>query len=100
MLIKKVLLINLPEEGSCADFYTPSYTIGSFSTYPPLGLLYIATAIKDKYPVEILDTVALKYSTEEIVKKIIEKAPDVLGISIQTMRLYPAFEILNKVKKN
>jgi len=69
MLIKKVLLINLPEEGACADFYTPSYTIGSFSTYPPLGLLYIATAIKDKYPVEILDTVALKYSTEEIVKK-------------------------------
>ena len=99
MLIKKVLLINLPEEGACADFYTPSYTIGSFSTYPPLGLLYIATAIKDKYPVEIIDTVALKYSTEEIAKKIIEKNPDVLGISIQTMRLYPAFEILNKVKK-
>jgi len=99
LVIEKVLLINLPEEGACADSYTPSYAIGSFSVYPPLGLLYVATAIKEYYPVEILDVVAKKLSIEQIINQIIIKKPTVLGISCQTFRLYAMSEIIIGVKK-
>lgn len=95
---KKVLLINLPEEKQCADFYTPKYAIDDFSVYPPLGLLYVATAIKNNYPVEILDTVAQKYSIKETANEIIRKSPGVLGISTQTFRLFPMVEIIRQVK--
>lgn len=98
MRIEKVLLINLPEEGQCADFYTPKYAIDSFSVYPPLGLLYVATAIKDSYAVEIVDVVALHYTIEETVREIIHRSPSVLGISLQTFRLYPMAEIVKRVK--
>ena len=98
MIIENVLLINLPEEGQCADFYTPRYAIDSFSVYPPLGLLYVATAIKDYYSVEIMDVIALNYSIEQTVRAIIEKLPTVLGISLQTFRLYPMVAIIKEVK--
>lgn len=95
---KNVLLINLPEEGSCADSFTPSYAIGSFSVYPPLGLLYIATAIKDYYPVEVIDVVAKQYTIKQIIDNIVRKTPAVLGISCQTLRLYPMVKIIEGVK--
>lgn len=94
----KVLLTNLPADGQCADFYTPRYAIDSFSVYPPLGLLYVATAIQDSYPVEILDTVAKNLSIDATAEEIVRKAPTVLGISSQTFRLYPMVEIIRKVK--
>ena len=97
-MIEKVLLINLPTDGQCQDFYTPKYAVNSFSTYPPLGLLYLATSIKSSYQTEVMDTVALNYSIEKTVNEIIKKAPDVLGISCQTFRLYPMAEIIRQVK--
>ena len=98
MRINKVLLINLPDEGQCTGNYTPDYAIGSFSVYPPLGLLYIATAVKDFYPVEILDVTAQKFSINNTIEEIIERSPTVLGISCQTLRLYPMVKIIEEVK--
>lgn len=96
--VKKVLLINLPDEGSTVDSFTPDYAIGSFSVYPPLGLLYVATAIKAFYPVEVMDVVTMNWTLKQIVENIIKKAPTVLGISCQTLRLYPMLEIIRGVK--
>lgn len=98
--VKKVLLINLPEEKSTADTFTPDYALGSFSLYPPLGLLYVATAVKDFYPIEVLDVVAMQYTLKQIVEEVVKKAPTVLGISCQTLRLYPMREIIRGVKAN
>ena len=98
MAINKVVLINLPDYGSCADSFTPDYAIGSFSLYPPLGLLYVATAIKDDFPVEVMDVVARKLKISQIIEEIARKKPDVLGISCQTLRLYPMTAIINGVK--
>ncbi|MFA7254787.1 MAG: radical SAM protein [Candidatus Omnitrophota bacterium] len=95
---KRILLLNLPAEGQCADFYTPRYAIDSFSVYPPLGLLYVATAIKDSYPVKIMDTVALNYTIAQTVEAVFNEAPAVLGISCQTFRLFPMIEIIRKIK--
>lgn len=96
--ISKVLLINLPEEGQCADFYTPKYAIDDFSVYPPLGLLYVATVAKEYYPVEVMDVVALRYGIKETVNEISRRSPTVLGISCTTFRIYPMAEIVRRVK--
>ncbi|MDD3012884.1 MAG: radical SAM protein [Candidatus Gastranaerophilales bacterium] len=98
MDIKKILLVNLPEDGEVADFYTPKYVLSSFHAYPPLGVLYIATAIKDEYPVKIIDTHALNYSIEQTVDAIVNESPELLGISCPTLRLYTMLEIIKRVK--
>lgn len=90
--------MNLPEEGQCADFYTPKYAIEEFSVYPPLGLLYVATAIKEFYHVDILDVVALRYDIKKTVDHIIHLCPAVVGISCVTFRLFPMVEIIRQVK--
>ena len=97
--ISKVVLINLPEEGQCADFYTPKYAIDDFSVYPPLGLLYVATVAKKHYPVEIMDVVARRYGIEETVREVVSRNPTVLGISSTTFRIYPMAEIIRGVKE-
>lgn len=98
LTISKVVLINLPEEGQCADFYTPRYAIDDFSVYPPLGLLYVATVARDYYPVEIMDVVAKQYGIEDTAREVISRAPTVLGISSTTFRIYPMAEIIRRVK--
>ena len=96
--ISRVLLINLPEEGQCSDFYTPKYAIDDFSVYPPLGLLYVATVSKAHYPVEIMDVVALRYGIKETADEVVRRRPTVLGISCTTFRVYPMAEIIRLVK--
>ncbi|NUO09121.1 MAG: B12-binding domain-containing radical SAM protein [Candidatus Brocadia sp.] len=96
--ISKVVLLNLPEEGQCADYYTPDYAIEEFSVYPPLGLLYVATEAKKFYPVEVLDVVALRYGIKETVNHVERLHPDVIGISCTTFRIFPMSEIIRQVK--
>lgn len=96
--ISKVVLLNLPEEGQCADYYTPDYAIEEFSVYPPLGLLYVATEAKKFYPVEVLDVVALRYGIKETVDHVERLRPDVVGISCTTFRIFPMTEIIRLVK--
>lgn len=94
-----VLLVNIPDEKQCADFYTPQYAIEEFSAYPPLGLLYVATGVRDYYPVEVLDVIALRYGIKETAAHILRLGPDVLGISSTTFRIYPMAEIIRQVKE-
>ncbi|MBF0351770.1 MAG: radical SAM protein [SAR324 cluster bacterium] len=100
MNIDKVVLINLPVDGKVADFYTPKYAIEDFSAYPPLGLLYVATGIKESYPVKIIDVLGKKYDIKMSVIKVLEEKPAVLGISCQTFYLYPMVAIIEQVKKH
>lgn len=72
----KISLINLPL----------NYEIrwqGNTSIYPPLGLCYIASVLREygKYDVEIIDAVVLGLSNEQIKKKIEESKPDVVGLA-------------------
>lgn len=96
--IRNILLVNLPAEGQCADFYTPQYAIDSFSVYPPLGLLYVATGVRDGYAVEVMDVVAKNCNIKQTVNEIVRRSPAVLGISSQTFRVYPLAEIARLVK--
>jgi hypothetical protein len=75
MRIEKVVLINLPSEGQCADRHTPLYVSDEFAAYPPLGLLYVATAIKDYYPKEVIDLATMRLSIEQSFEAIVARQP-------------------------
>jgi anaerobic magnesium-protoporphyrin IX monomethyl ester cyclase len=101
--MQKVLLVNPPQticDGS----------IGR-SAYFPIGLMYVAAAIRDICQVEIFDCllsnneerngVSITYgaSAEEIKKVIIEKKPDIVGISVPFTAQYRNSEFVAKICK-
>ncbi len=52
---------------------------------PPVGLMYIASYLeREGHPVEILDAYFHKYDLETTVREVLEKRPDILGISCLT----------------
>ncbi|MCL2050370.1 MAG: B12-binding domain-containing radical SAM protein [Lachnospiraceae bacterium] len=68
--------------------------------YPPLGLLYIAGAIKDIVDdLKVLDANILKLSIDETVKKIRSFSPDVIGISINIVTARVAKKIAIELSK-
>ena len=77
--MEKVLLINSPiydRKVSDKEDYLPPY-----------GLGYIATALEDKYDVEIIDAVYNNYTINEILQIIEEKNPISVGINIFSVNL-------------
>jgi len=64
---------------------------------PPLGLGYLATAIRDKHDVQIFD-----FSIEnekELLQRIFNFKPEIIGFTATTPVFYQAVNILNKIKK-
>ena len=51
------------------------------ATGPPLGIGYIASYVRDKHDVWILDAMGLNYSEEQVKREIERVNPDIVGIS-------------------
>jgi len=98
MRIKKALLCNLPSEGELYFFSTPPYFLKEAVNYPPLGLLYLASQIKDT-EIKILDTSCEKLTIEETIQRIIQEKPDILGFTAYTTRVYSLKTICEKISK-
>lgn len=96
----KILLTNLPRHFETKDFTTPDYFLDNFMKYPPLGLLSIATDVDKKHTLEIFDATVKNLTLEEVLKHIVEKKPDILGVSVVTRRLYAMHWLTMEVKKN
>ncbi len=96
----KVLLINLPREGEAVDYTTSDYLLTDFSKYPPLGLMAIGTGVdREKHAVKLHDANIKALSIAETVDYIEQEAPDVLGLSVVTRRLYAMNEIARRVRE-
>jgi radical SAM superfamily enzyme YgiQ (UPF0313 family) len=70
--------------------------------YPPLGLVYIATVLKQNDQndvIESLDSNALNLNLNQTISAIEEFNPDVIGITIITERIPGAMEIAEKCKE-
>lgn len=72
---------------------------------PPLGILYIASFLKNKtsHEVKILDTQVEKMSYFDIEKKVKDFGPDIVGISTMTYMLYDVIltaKIVKGINKN
>ncbi|MBU1854805.1 MAG: B12-binding domain-containing radical SAM protein, partial [Nanoarchaeota archaeon] len=56
-----------------------------FPPNPPLNLLYLASSLRDKHDVWILDLDALKYDSNQVKNRLIKENPDVIGITCTTL---------------
>ncbi len=91
--------MNLPKDGELKDNYTPKYFLQDFMSYPPLGLLSIVSELDTRHEVEVLDTVVKKMKLDDVISFISSDPPELLGISVVTWRLFPAYYIVQQVKK-
>lgn len=75
----------------------PGYKTGN--NHPPLGILYLATVLKEnKIPVKILDTTFIE-NEEELERQIHENKNRIMGVSVVTPYIYRAIKISQTIKK-
>lgn len=91
MEIKKVLLIN-PH-----PYYAKE--INEKLCYPPLGLAYLASILKkENIDCEILDAHILKYNNKQILDKISDYNPDLIGLTSNISTVREVIELTNEIK--
>ena len=96
----KILLI-YPPSRNIITTTQPKFIIKDRGFVPPLGLVYLASAIKEKtdHEVQILDCQVDNLSDKQIEDKINFYCPDVVGISVITFILVDSLNIAKIVKK-
>jgi radical SAM superfamily enzyme YgiQ (UPF0313 family) len=98
----KVLLINPPAENLVKTFAPDSVT-EEIGMYPPMGLLYIAAAVRrqygDRFQFEVLDTQMEGMGYPEIRKFLEKNKPDVVGISCMTFLLVDALKTARTMRE-
>ena len=95
----KVLLIN-PSNKHEIIGNNPSIIEQERGLNPPLGLLYIATYIKENsdHDIEILDMLADNISYEQLSELVLKKNPDIVGITTVTLMLLDVIKVIDAVK--
>jgi radical SAM superfamily enzyme YgiQ (UPF0313 family) len=105
VIMTDVILIYPPSyfaESRTGDDLLKNYNIGKtkMGIWPPLGLLYIASALKrEGIQVDFIDAFVHGLSLDEVLKRIGEKRPKVVGISATTMQIRAAVQIAEKIKE-
>jgi anaerobic magnesium-protoporphyrin IX monomethyl ester cyclase len=68
---------------------------------PPLGILYVATTVKARsaHEVFVIDAIAERLSFEQLVKRVVELKPDVVGLSAWTDFWYPTYRTGQLIKE-
>ncbi len=95
----KILLLSPPREGEVSEYSSTDYTTYDFFNYPPLGLLAIAAEVDSRHAIKVLDPVTKNMSIDDVVEEIKNYNPGVLGVSIVSRRLYPAYELFRRTKE-
>lgn len=96
----KILFINPP------SFYeilgnNPKIVEEERGFNPPLGILYIATVLKQNgYDVSIIDAQVNELSYEELFSQISSIKPDVIGITVMTFTLLDVIRVVKWVREN
>ena len=68
---------------------------------PPLGLAYIASALEEAgHQVDLIDAIALCLSKEEVIERIEQFDPELVGITAMTPTFHGALEAAKIAKKN
>lgn len=90
----RVLLLAPPTTGE--ERYGELAVAGSY--LPPLGLAYLAAAVRHRHEVRILDAEVLGMSRHEVIDEVLRWGPDVLGVTVVTPALAAAVDICGAVK--
>ena len=94
-----VVLINPP---TSFDQVYGNWDLSALDTYcPPLGLLYLASYIREHgHEVHVVDVPALKWSLEDTLDFVLPFKPDVVGLSAMTTNVLNANDIAEGLKSN
>lgn len=80
--------------------YPRSKSVYGLPHYPPLGIAYLATVLKEKgYLVEVLDMRLPKYNLPYLKKKLGQFKPDLVGVSSTSFDFPGAVTVFRTVKK-
>lgn len=96
----KILLIQ-PAPRNMVASIVPKYVVEGAGHYPPLGLLYIAAALKKNTSaeVEVLDAALDDLTDADIKREVLARRPDVVGITATTFTLVDAVNAAKAVKE-
>ncbi|MDD3921694.1 MAG: radical SAM protein [Eubacteriales bacterium] len=100
----KVLLINPPRKHVTKLNISKhiNLDLGEISSIPPLGLMYLAQTLRREsaqFQVEILDSVVYELSSEQVVRKVREFSPQIIGIASYTYLFYDVWKVASEIKK-
>jgi anaerobic magnesium-protoporphyrin IX monomethyl ester cyclase len=68
---------------------------------PPLGILYVAStlAARSQHQIKLIDAVAERLTFEQVVQRVVDYAPEVVGISAWTDFWYPSYRTAELIKQ-
>lgn len=97
-----ILLLNPPNKNTI-EMEDSNEIVKEHGSYPPLGLLYLASSIKKfskyKHNIKIIDSFSENLDFKDIEKTIKNFNPDLIGITAYTPILYDALKTLKLAKK-
>lgn len=69
---------------------------------PPLGIAWLAAVLRENgfKEVSLIDSMANRYSNEDIIGLLKKESPDVVGISFGTQIRFSTFDLVKLIKKN
>lgn len=98
----RVLLINPPNQNAIPEYPLENFLgVEDYGSFPPLGLLYIA-AYMEKHTsnkIFVYDCVAEKSNHADLKSVIIQKNPDLVGITTFTLSLIDIVKVVQTIKK-
>ena len=94
------MLVMPPPENTIV-MEAPNEVVEEFGAYPPLGLMYIASCIREKtnHKVIIVDCDTDRLNFEQLEQKIKEYQPDVVGITAYTPIIFDALRVAKLIKQ-
>jgi len=66
---------------------------------PPIGLAYLASVLRDKHDVKVLDANGLGYGLDDVRRELKKFYPDVVGITSVTPSIYQAYQVAKIAKE-
>ncbi|MFX1392518.1 MAG: B12-binding domain-containing radical SAM protein [Promethearchaeota archaeon] len=77
----------------------PSLETKIYSPWPPLGILYLGTILKENgFTVKLLDAAAKFYGKKKVINWLKYEKPDIIGISVFTVAFLPAINLIKEIK--
>lgn len=83
------------------SLFVPNTTYANWYHYPLLGLAYLKAVLeKSGHECKIFDPRFHRWQKEELVSRIVDFEPDVVGVSAMTHEITEAADIASKIKKS
>ncbi len=95
----KVLVLNPPFKRMLIRDYCCSHTSKANYCWVPIDMLVLSGVLSEKYDVDVLDSIVMKYGQEETLKKIEKINPDVLISMVSAIAIKSDMKFLSEAKK-